>query len=157
MPLYFYTTADEYGFLCNFAPYGVALDDYYWPTVEHYYQAQKFPDAPEHQRKIARAWTPKQAKALGWDRSIPLRHDWDAVKESVMATALRQKFRTHADIRERLLATGDEDLVENAPGDYYWGCGADGTGQNRLGILLMAVRSELQLAEMSAPGSLGPV
>jgi ribA/ribD-fused uncharacterized protein len=70
-------------------------------------------------------------------------------------TALRQKFHTHADIRKRLLATGDEDLVENAPGDDDWGCGADGTGQNRLGILLMAVRSALQSAELPMPGSVG--
>jgi predicted NAD-dependent protein-ADP-ribosyltransferase YbiA (DUF1768 family) len=41
-------------------------------------------------------------------------------------------FETHADIRAILLATGDEEIVENAPGDYYRGCGADGAGQNRL-------------------------
>lgn len=144
MAIYFYTPADEYGFLSNFAPYGVALADTYWPTVEHYYQAQKFPHAPAHQSKIVQVRTPKQAKALGWQRSIPLRPDWEAVKDGVMATALRQKFHTHASLGERLLATGDEVLIEAAPGDYYWGCGADGTGQNRLGQLLMAVRSDLR-------------
>lgn len=144
MTIYFYTTADEYGFLSNFAPYGVAFRDRYWPTVEHYFQAQKFPDAPAHQAKIARAQTPKQAKALGWDRSVPLRQDWETVKEAVMKTALLKKFQTHAQIREQLLATGDEDLVENAPGDYFWGCGADGSGLNRLGMLLMEVRAELR-------------
>ncbi|MEO1093876.1 MAG: NADAR domain-containing protein [Cyanobacteria bacterium J06638_28] len=130
MTIYFYTTADDYGFLCNFAPYGVAFDGLYWPTVEHYFQAQKFPEFPAHQAQIARVKIPKQAKALGWERSVKLRSDWETVKDAVMKTALFKKFQTHSKIRERLLATATEDLVENAPGDYSWGCGADGSGQN---------------------------
>ncbi len=46
----------------------------------------------------------------------------------------------------RLLATGDEELIENAPNDYYWGCGADGTGLNMTGKLLMELRTELRTA-----------
>lgn len=42
-----------------------------------------------------------------------------------------------------MLATGDEDIVENAPSDYYWGCGADGSGKNMLGKILMEVRNTL--------------
>ena len=61
-----------------------------------------------------------------------------------MRAAVRRKFETHADIRAILLATGDGELVENAPGDYYWGCGADGSGQNRLGHILMEVRAALR-------------
>ena len=36
-----------------------------------------------------------------------------------------RKFEAHAGIRAVLLGTGDEEIVENAPRDYYWGCGAD--------------------------------
>ena len=43
-----------------------------------------------------------------------------------------------------MLDTGGALLVENAPGDYYWGIGADGTGKNRLGRILMEVRNELR-------------
>ena len=50
----------------------------------------------------------------------------------------------HADIRTLLLDTGDEVIVENAPRDYYWGCGADGSGKNRLGEILMEVRAILR-------------
>jgi hypothetical protein len=57
--------------------------------------------------------------------------------------AVLRKFETHADIREVLLSTGNELIVENAPGDYYWGCGADGRGKNRLGQILMEVREIL--------------
>ena len=45
---------------------------------------------------------------------------------------------------DTLLATGDKELVENAPGDYYWGCGADGSGRNMLGRILMELRAELR-------------
>jgi ribA/ribD-fused uncharacterized protein len=61
-----------------------------------------------------------------------------------MRQAVLRKFETHADICKTLLNTGDEELVENAPGDYYWGCGADGTGQNKLGKILMEVRAALR-------------
>lgn len=61
-----------------------------------------------------------------------------------MRAAVRRKFDVHADIRAVLLGTGDEELVENAPGDYYWGCGADGSGRNMLGSILMEVRAALR-------------
>jgi len=61
-----------------------------------------------------------------------------------MRRALRAKFTQHPDLRTLLLGTGDEEIVENAPGDYYWGCGKDGSGKNRLGALLMELRAELR-------------
>ena len=77
-------------------------------------------------------------------RTVALRADWEAVKDEVMRAAVGRKFETHADIRAVLLGTGDEELVENAPGDRYWGCGADGTGLNKLGHILMEVRARLR-------------
>jgi hypothetical protein len=70
------------------------------------------------------------------------RADWESVKDDVMRRAVRCKFARHEDIRSLLLATGDEEIVENAPSDYYWGCGADGSGRNMLGQILMEVRAE---------------
>lgn len=61
-----------------------------------------------------------------------------------MRRAVLRKFELHREIRGALLATGDEELVENARSDYYWGCGKDGSGLNRLGEILMAVRAELR-------------
>ena len=68
MPIYFFKPHDEYGCFSNFSPHGVELDGRYWPTVEHYFQAQKFTDAA-HQDLSARSATPKDAKTLGWDRA----------------------------------------------------------------------------------------
>ena len=84
---------------------------------------------------------------------MPLRKDWELAKDDVMRRAVLKKFETHADIREVLLGTGDEALVENAPGDFYWGCGADGSGKNMLGRILVEVRAKFaRLRETSAPG-----
>ena len=144
MAIYFYVPRDEHGYLSNFTPYGVDLDGVYWPTVEHFFQAAKFEGTdPAHRDAILRARTPKDAANLGRDRRRRLRPDWEQSKEAVMLRALRKKFATHAAIRERLGATGEEELVENSPSDFYWGVGADGTGRNRLGHLLMQVRREL--------------
>ncbi|MCW3060810.1 MAG: hypothetical protein JWQ02_2631, partial [Capsulimonas sp.] len=56
------------------------------------------------------------------------------------------KFETHSELREMLLSTGDEEIVENAPGDYYWGIGKDGSGKNMLGKILEEVRAKLKSA-----------
>src|SRR5262249_29211326 len=140
MPIYFYSTVGENGCFSNFSRHGFELDGRYWLTSEHYFQAQKFPGT-EHAERIANARTPKHAARLGRDRSVRLRPDWEGVKDDVMRRAVLKKFQTHADIRATLLETGDEELVENAPGDYYWGCGADGSGKNMLGKILMEVRT----------------
>src|SRR5690606_28600671 len=108
----------------------------------HYFQAQKFVGTP-HEEAVRQMPTPKAAAQLGRNRALPLRKDWETVKADVMRRALYAKFTQHPDLRDLLTATGKADLVENAPGDAYWGCGKDGTGKNRLGILLMKLRGRL--------------
>lgn len=61
-----------------------------------------------------------------------------------MRRALYAKFKQNPELRDLLLATGNALIVENAPGDRYWGCGKDGTGLNRLGILLVELRDRLR-------------
>ncbi|GAB5406148.1 MAG: hypothetical protein Aurels2KO_43790 [Aureliella sp.] len=118
----FYVPSDEYGFLCNFSAHGFILADHYWPTVEHYFQAQKFAGT-ERAERIRLSRLPKEAKSLGQTRKLNLRSDWEEVKIDVMRVALEAKFTTHSDLREALVGTGDEELVENAASDYFWGCG----------------------------------
>ena len=143
--IYFYTPDEAYGAFSNFSRHGVETEGQWWPTVEHYFQAQKFGDAVYRER-IRKAATPKQAAALGRDRTAPLRADWETVKVSIMAVAVLKKFLTHAEPRKLLLSTGERPLVEAAPGDYFWGAGQDGTGQNQLGLILMDVRRQIRQA-----------
>ena len=143
MPIDFYATGGEFGCFSNFSPYGFELGGRYWPTSEHYFQAQKFAGT-EGEEHVARSRRPKEAANRGRDRSLPLRADWEAVKDDLMRAAVLRKFETHPEIRAVLIGTGDEEIVENAPGDFYWGCGADGTGRNMLGRILMEVRARLR-------------
>ena len=112
-PIYFYSRTSAFHEFSNFAPFGFEEDGAYWPTVEHYFQAQKFPGAENagYREKIRKATTPKEAKALGRTRNIVIRPDWEEVKEDIMLAALRKKFAA-SKLRELLLSTGDRPLVE---------------------------------------------
>jgi hypothetical protein len=146
MTIYFYKVWQPYGCFSNFSPHGIHIQGTYWATVEHYYQAQKFVGSVDAViiPVIHAAPTPEEAAALGRCGNRQLRRDWNFVKTQVMREAVLKKFLTHAEIREVLLTTGDEILVENSPTDYFWGCGADETGQNHLGKVLMSVREEIR-------------
>ena len=61
-----------------------------------------------------------------------------------MRRAVRAKFEAHEDLQTLLLSTGDKKIVEAATRDDFWGCGADGSGKNWLGRILMELRAELQ-------------
>lgn len=143
MAIYFYNVNEPYGCFSNFSPHGFELGGRYWRTSEHYFQAQKFAGT-EHEELIRLKASPMIAARMGRSRSRPLRPDWEQVKDDVMRAAVLAKFQAHADLRQLLLDTGDEELVERTTGDYYWGCGSKGTGMNRLGRILMEVRETLR-------------
>jgi len=144
MSIYFYLEREHpYGCFSNFSLHGFELDGNYWLTSEHYFQAQKF-IGTVYAEQVRAASTPKQAAEIGRERSNPLRPDWEQVKDDVMYRAVLKKFQTHGNIGSILVSTGNEDIVENSPTDYYWGCGKSGTGQNKLGIVLMDVRTLLR-------------
>ncbi|MFJ1705074.1 NADAR family protein [Kitasatospora sp. NPDC088346] len=147
MAIHFYGADDvPYGCFSNFSPHGLELDGRWWPTSEHYFQAQKFAGT-RHAEQIRLARTALRAAELGRDRGRPLRRDWERVKDDVMRRAVAAKFRTHEDIRCILLATGDEELVEDTGTDHYWGRGRTGTGRNMLGRILMRTRTGLRAGE----------
>jgi ribA/ribD-fused uncharacterized protein len=132
----------EYRFLSNFYPAETVFEGITYPTSEHAYQAAKSLDPAERQ-KIAALPTPAEAKRAG--RALPkLRDDWEQAKFDVMERCVRDKFTRHADLRDKLLATGDAELIEgNTWGDRIWGV-YEGQGENHLGRILMKVRAELR-------------
>jgi N-glycosidase YbiA len=145
MAIEFYSTKGQYGAFSNFSAHGINLDGRRWPTSEHYFQAQKFAGTNDgYVEEVRQAKSPMIAARLGRSRKVKLRPDWESAKDEVMRRAVLRKFETHADIRELLLSTGDEELVEKTTDDYYWGVGTNGTGKNRLGQILMEVRQILR-------------
>jgi len=138
--IFFWTKHDKHGFCSNFLPSLILIDSRTYPTVEHYYQAQKTLD-PKERNMILQCKTAKEAKLAGYH--VKLRPDWEEAKEEVMLKGLRAKFTQCPRLGELLLETGDAALHEDSPWDKHWGY-AKGEGKDRLGKLLMQVREELR-------------
>lgn len=143
MVIRFYSKSETHSEFSNFAPYGIDLDGAWWRTVEHYYQAQKFTD-PELRRRIRKADKAPIVKNLSRKYARMARPDWDEVKEEIMRRAVRRKFELHPELAALLLSTGDEPIEEASLADAFWGVGRDGTGQNKLGQIIMEVRAALR-------------
>ena len=156
--LYFGRDRARFRFLSHFYPSPIVLEGEAWPTVEHYYQAQKSDD-PEYKAAIRAATQPGLAKRLAappsaprrisrdsWFRKNgkPPRADWHDVKLDIMRRADKAKFEQNADIAVLLLATGDAELIEDSPSEPFWGTGPDGLGLNWAGRILMEVRHQLR-------------
>lgn len=132
----------------NFYKVKLVVDGVTYATAEAIFQAQKFANTdPAYARVVAAAKSGTEAARLGRSRAHTLEPGWDgAPSQRAMLKALRAKFheRNHPEMVALLLATGTRDIVEDATWDANWGIGADGEGANRLGLLLMRVRKELQ-------------
>jgi predicted NAD-dependent protein-ADP-ribosyltransferase YbiA (DUF1768 family) len=66
-------------------------------------------------------------------------------KDLVMYEVCYAKFTQHHDLQKILLGTGREALIEDtqSSGDAYWGWGSSLVGENKLGRILMAIRTEI--------------
>jgi len=143
MAIFFNTRGENYGEFRNSSEHGFMLEGNYWKSADHYVQAQRFQCAETQAlvRESAYAFT---AKSLARERPYALRNDWHIVRDRVMENAVRAKFAAHPPLTEKLQSTGDAEIIEASPMSRYWGAGADGTGKNMLGRILMKVRAELK-------------
>lgn len=138
------TLKNDYKPLSNSHKTDITIDGVVYPTVEHYYQCAKFLEtAPDYAEKIRTTANPALIKNMGRTKKVEGRADWDDVQLDVMRTALRAKFAQHEELADLLRGTGAARLEEESPSDAYWGIGADGAGENHLGVLLAEVRASL--------------
>ena len=142
MPIHFNSKTNEWSWLSNFFLSPMILQEKDYPTVEHWFQSQKF-TTPELQEKIRLCSSAAQAKKLGRTRDSTFKSNWDAIKEEILFEGLKAKFTQNSVLRGLLLKTDSEELIEHSPWDSYWGSGRLGKGKNRMGYLLMKLRSEL--------------
>jgi N-glycosidase YbiA len=134
----------KYHFLSNFFyPTPVVFQGEIYISVEHAYQAAKFLD-PDLRKQIQGTPTPAESKKLAkkFQKDGHRRSNWDDIKLAVMEDLLVQKF-SDIQLRRKLVATGNNELVEeNWWHDVWWGkCG--GVGENNLGKLLMKIRVQI--------------
>jgi ribA/ribD-fused uncharacterized protein len=142
--------------LSQWWPAAFSIDNHRYSTAEHYMMAQKaklFGDKQAFAAIIA-SQSPSDAKDLGrkvrdFDESIWSNHRFDIAVRGNTA-----KFHQNTELRDWLLGTGTQVLVEASPTDKIWGIGlaADDKraqdprtwqGLNLLGFALMKVRAAL--------------
>lgn len=122
-----------------------------YQTSENYYQAMKIPDNRLDLRKLIAEMGSHESKKKIRDKDIfPFREDWTPeFSLKVMEKVLRHKFALGTTWADKLLATGEEEIVEwNDWNDLFWGKDVETKeGKNHLGIILMNLRNELRLEQ----------
>lgn len=155
----FTKVALAYGWLGNMSPHPIRTKVAIYPTAEHYFQLKRLrPDHPCRERVLATK-SPMAAKLLV---KTYLPEDAVVVLLSIadvdnMRMTLKHKFDQHKDLRAKLLATGDEVLVEDVTARQHkgsamwWGAVPvlpglkHYIGHNTLGKLLMELREDIRL------------
>lgn len=140
----------ENAFLSNFYDAPVCYDGITYKNSEAAFQAQKTENRED--RFAFADLSARDAKRLG--RSTKLRKGWSDMRVYIMSEIVHAKFEQNPDLAEKLLATGNDALIEgNTWNDKFWGVDSrTGEGQNMLGNVLMGVRTTLRREDMEAEG-----
>lgn len=141
----------RFRFLSNFTYAYVIYEGDAYGSVEHAYQAAKFPKEKRAIFMLGTALTAGQAKRLGQKASLS--PDWEIKKVEVMRELIVQKFKLRSYSGKLLMEIGQVELVEgNSWGDTFWGQ-CKGKGKNMPGILLMQRRAQLFKEQESVNGN----
>jgi ribA/ribD-fused uncharacterized protein len=138
--------SNQYEFMSNFYNAPVTYEGLTYRNNEAAFQAHKL--ANKEERKKYCEYSPSKAKFEG--RNCNLRKDWENIKYQVMYDIVKAKFSQNENLRQMLLDTNNEELIEgnwwhdNCWGDCYCERCKDIKGQNNLGKILMKVREELR-------------
>jgi N-glycosidase YbiA len=126
--------------LSPFSAHEVKIEDVKYKTAEHAYQALRV--VPEAREIIMNTSSPMDAWREGQkckqNKQIIEGHN----KYELMEKIFRAKLEQHSDVREVLRLTGKRVLLKIYDTDYYWGTGADGSGENQMGKIWMKLREE---------------
>lgn len=121
-----------------------------------YHKALTFSDTKAAD-EILRTADPKKCKALGQQVKNFTDEVWDEVKLQIVEQGSYLKFTSRGDtLKNKLLATGERELVEAAQRDRVWGVGfsakelrmgkirREDLGENLLGKALMTARQRIR-------------
>lgn len=133
------------------------VDGITYKSAEHWMMAKKAELFGDHEvkEKILASKTPGEAKK--WGRKVKgfKSELWDEMKYAIVLAGNISKFEQNPELKEFLLNTGDQIIVEASPVDPIWGIGlaADDEaaqfperwkGENLLGFALMETRDKLK-------------
>lgn len=146
MTIYFSSGTDEYGWLSNFyhtQDTQFRIGDTPFNSVEQAYQCYK----GANKNAFDYVWKgifPNECKRRG--RKVVLTDNWELKKIPVMSMCVLAKFEQNQFLKDKLLATGDEILVEYTTwNDTFWGVNTNYEGSNHLGKIIMSVRHVLSI------------
>jgi hypothetical protein len=122
-------------YLSPFSAHEVNLDGVVYKTAEHAYQALRM--KPQAREVISNTTSPLAAWRLAQEHKTSGLIDVTVDKDELMEQIFRAKVAQHPDIKAILLESEARELLKVYDTDHYWGTGADGSGQNRMGKLWM--------------------
>ena len=135
----------EYSFLSNMYPCKIIYDGKLFRSSEALYQTFKIdPARTDWIEAIRLCERPEKAKRMVKKKDCPLKKytpkEWNFLRLAWMRISIREKFEQNPDLMEKLLDTGDAEIVElNHWNDTFFGR-CDGVGENHLGKILMNLR-----------------
>ena len=137
-------TKETWGEFSNMAAFPIVINDVTILTSEALYQALKYPEYPEIQKKIIEKKSPMAAKMVQKPFRNFIRDDWNDIKIEVMKWCVELKFYQHKETLIQLLnETEEKYIAESSRKDTFWGCKIEGgflIGQNILGKIWMDIR-----------------
>ncbi len=128
-------------YLSPFSAHEVEVGGVVYKTAEHAYQTLRM--LPEFQESVKETKSPLAAWRVAQELKKQDKLDKNVSKDILMEIVFRAKLEQHQDIIDVLIESKDRELLKVYDTDYYWGTGADGSGQNKMGKLWMKLRDEL--------------
>lgn len=152
----FHNPNEENGYLSNWYPAHFTVDGIEFSLMEQFMMYQKacrFHDASVA-KEILSTNDVAEIKKLGREVHGYNENTWNGVRQIIVYEGLKAKFSQNAELKEKLVDTGDAILAECAVRDQIWGIGlsmrdpnrldrSKWRGKNLLGYALMMVREQL--------------
>lgn len=145
----FKSTSGKYGALSNMAPgFPITVNDIIVKNVELLYQALRYPNYPDIQKRIIGYSSPISAKQYARLHIEKTRSDWNTQRFKIMRFCIELKLHQNKELFSKaLLSTNNLSIVEFTTEDKVWGATDEGdhySGTNALGRLLMELRERVK-------------
>ena len=117
------------------------VEDQEFGSVEHYAQWSKYKTSDPDYAALLLDKAPATLRMAGKTSAHTPDPDYDV--EAAYKAGYQAQLAQNEDLKAVLLATAEAPLEAEYPADDVLGIGEDGTGQNLLGTILMALRTEM--------------